>query len=119
MPNRLIAMKKNQVIQARLPQSHAEVIIPIPGYPPDPAGEDIYRNALEVDNLDPEDVVAQKESPADRRGYLQNEKAFQEAVSGNDGDVLGAAWTNQEENLGSTEEENHDYSFSGEGYQNL
>lgn len=112
-------MKAKHITKTTIPQGKAESEVILPGYPLYPACEDIYRNSLEEENLDPEDLATLKEFPTDRRVYINNEKAFKEAVSGSDLDVPGSELDDQEENIGSEDEENNYYSISGDNHQDL
>lgn len=90
----------------------------LPGYPLYPSSEDIYGNALEVD-IDPENLATLRELPTDDNISINNEKAFEEAVSGSDLDVPGSELDDEEENIGSEDEENNYYSISGDNHQDL
>ncbi|MES2680226.1 MAG: hypothetical protein V4635_10090 [Bacteroidota bacterium] len=83
-----------------------------PGYPIYPAREDIYSRAKEEAELDPENPD-QLKIPLEPTGKL-NEKNFKEDVSGGDLDVPGSEMDDQQENIGSEDEENNLYSLGGD-----
>jgi hypothetical protein len=84
------------------------------GYPIYPANEDIYSKYKEVKNIDPEDTSKNK-TLKDNNG-LNNEKDFDEDVSGNDLDIPG---DDNQENIGSEDEENNYYSLGGDDHDDL
>jgi hypothetical protein len=91
----------------------------LPGYPVYPAGEDIYNNYKEEEDLDPEDVSKRKEPiEKDHSGKL-NEKNFPQDMSGEDLDIPGSEMDELEENMGSEDEENNFYSLGGDDHDNL
>lgn len=98
-------------------QSNAVAIratYPVPAYPP---GDDIYnRNKKEVD-IDPEDVLKNKEPNAGSKS--SNEKEFDEDLTGEDLDIPGAELDDENEAIGSEDEENNYYSIGGDDHNNL
>jgi len=84
-----------------------------PGYPIYPESEDIYSRAKETE-LDPEELTKQK-TAAEQTGKL-NEKNFKDDVTGGDLDVPGAELDDEQENIGSEDEENNMYSFGGDNH---
>lgn len=111
-------MKKKQSAQTVNLQDEVESEMVLPGYPLYPSSEDIYENALE-EEIDPENLAKLKELPTDRRVFINNEKAFEEAVSGSDLDIPGSELDDEGENIGSEDEENNYYSISGDNHQDL
>jgi hypothetical protein len=84
----------------------------LPGYPHYPEGEDVYnRNKVEHD-LDPEQPTAIKTANPDPDA--PNELDFDHDVSGADLDVPGAELDDQQEMIGSEDEENNYYSLGGD-----
>jgi hypothetical protein len=83
-----------------------------PGYPAYPANEDIYSRNKEETDLDPENPNKLK-TPVEDTGKL-NEKNFREDVSGGDLDVPGAELDDEQEKIGSEDEENNLYSLGGD-----
>jgi len=90
----------------------------LPGYPIYPAGEDIYSKDKEEQDVDPEDVSKQK-SPNEDTTEKNNEKDFRHDVSGGDLDIPGSELDEQEENMGSEDEENNFYSLGGDDHNDL
>jgi len=89
----------------------------LPEYPLYPDSEDIYNKSHEEKEIDPEDTSKTKD-PNYNDG-LNNEKDFDEDVSGADLDVPGSELDDEQENVGSEDEENNYYSLGGEDHENL
>jgi len=89
----------------------------LPGYPLYPASEDIYSKYREEKDIDPEDISKIKESN-DIVG-TNNEKDFNDDVSGSDLDVPGSELDDEQENIGSEDEENNYYSLGGDDHNDL
>lgn len=87
-----------------------------PGYLDYPASEDIYNNDYKEAEISPEDISKMKEriniNPIEKR----NEKDFKEDVSGDDLDVPGSELDDDQENIGSEDEENNLYSIGGDNH---
>lgn len=88
-----------------------------PGYPSYPASDDIYSKFKEESSLNPEDPSKVK-APNEKKG-TNNEKDFTDDVSGNDLDVPGAELDDEQENIGSEDEENNLYSLGGDNHNDL
>ena len=54
-----------------------------------------------------------------RNPERKNEKDFEEDMTGNDLDVPGAELDDEQENIGSEDEENNYYSLGGDDHENL
>ncbi|HKC66827.1 MAG TPA: hypothetical protein VKG26_01220 [Bacteroidia bacterium] len=80
-----------------------------PGYRMYPDGEDIYQQFIEEESIDPEDISKPK-LVNDIHGEL-NEKDFRSDKSGDDLDVPGSELDDEQENIGSEDEENNYYSL--------
>jgi len=78
------------------------------GYPAYPASEDIYNKYQEEKNINPEDISKSKEQ---NDTGINNEKDFNDDVSGNDLDIPGAEMDDNQEDIGSEDEENNYYSL--------
>jgi len=89
----------------------------LPGYPVYPDSEDIYRNYQEEKELNPEDISNVKE-PNDNY-WVKNEKDFKADVSGSDLDIPGSELDDDQEDIGSEDEENNYYSIGGDDHDNL
>ncbi len=89
----------------------------LPGYPIYPASEDIYNKAEQEMNLNPENI-SKKKAPNDEEGTL-NEKGFENHMSGSDLDIPGSELDDQQERVGSEDEENNYYSLGGDNHNDL
>lgn len=87
------------------------------GYPVYPASEDIYSKYQEEKNINPEDISKTKESN-DSHG-ANNEKEYIDNESGNDLDIPGAELDDNQENIGSEDEENNYYSLGDDNHNDL
>lgn len=88
----------------------------LPGYPLYPESEDIYETFEEEEDLNPEDISKTKSSNSDntlRRKELNN--IFDE----DDLDVPGSELDDEQEEIGSEDEENNYYSLGGDDHDNL
>jgi len=90
-------------------QEGNEKKIILPGYPTYPASDDIYVQGKEEKEIDPEEI-------------LENKKSTDENLSddqyGNDLDVPGSELDDNEEEIGSEDEENNYYSLGGDDHDN-
>ncbi|GGB85332.1 hypothetical protein [Dyadobacter sediminis] len=88
----------------------------LPGnYPPE---EDVFRQGLIVDDIDPEDVTRLKrEVEMDADDW--NEKTFADDLTGDDLDVPGSEDDDYDEMIGKEDEENNYYSLGGDNHENL
>lgn len=87
------------------------------GYPLYPPSQDIYSKGKKERNLDPGNLSKNK-SPKDKGGGF-NEKEFRDDMSGSDLDVPGSELDDQQENIGSEDEENNYYSLGGDNHNDL
>lgn len=83
-------------------------------YPP---GEDIYKHFKKESDIDPEDPSHLK--LRDEKPGKGNEKSFREDMSGNDLDVPASELDDQQEEIGSEDEENNYYSLGGDNHTDL
>lgn len=81
-----------------------------------PASEDIYNQAKEETDINPEDISKTK-TPNEKKG-TKNEKDFKEDMSGGDLDVPGSELDDEQERVGSEDEENNYYSLGGDKHKN-
>ena len=89
-------------------------------YPADsiyPPSEDIYNNETEETEIDPEDISKTKVSNAHDGKY--NEKNFNQDKSGADLDIPGSELDDEQEDIGSEDEENNGYSIGGDNHDDL
>ena len=84
-----------------------------------PASEDIYNQAEKVASVDPEDTSRLKETNKKGEYEVLNEKDFKDDVSGSDLDIPGSELDDEQENIGSEDEENNYYSIGGDNHNDL
>ena len=98
----------------------------IPPFPINPPSEDIYRNSIEEQDIDPEDITKTKslnedDKPARGRRTKKeknNEKDFKDDLTGDDLDITGADSDEPGIN-GNEDEENDYYSLGGDDHSDL
>lgn len=86
------------------------------GYPQYPPSDDIYSQVKQETELNPDDI-SKKKTPTEEVG-TSNEKSFDEDMSGDDLDVPGSELDDQQESVGSEDEENNYYSLGGDDHPN-
>jgi hypothetical protein len=86
----------------------------LPGYPEYTEDEDIYRNAKEEDEIDPENIHRKKKT-----SFQEDSVTEEEDESGTDLDIPGAELDDDLEELGSEDEENNYYSLSDDHADDL
>ena len=89
----------------------------LPGYPLYPSSDDLYNRFKEEEDLDPENPSKKKTS--NEAAGKRNEKDFEEVKTGKDLDVPGSELDDQQENIGSEDEENNYYSLGGDNHDDL
>lgn len=85
-------------------------------YPP---SEDIYNKFREEADIDPEDTTRTKAFIEIEKPSKWNEKDFSQDVSGSDLDIPGAELDDEQELIGSEDEENNGYSLGGDNHEDL
>src|SRR5665647_2309222 len=88
----------------------------LPGYPIYPGDEDIYKKFQEEEEINPEDTSKTKDpnsTNAIRKNDLDDEQ------SENDLDIPGSELDDQQEDIGSEDEENNYYSVGGDDHIDL
>jgi hypothetical protein len=108
---------KNKISGLYTRQKVNDVVNSFSGYPAYPVSEDIYSRYKEENNINPEDISKTKES--DYSEDRNNEIDFIDDVSGRDLDVPGAELDDNQENIGSEDEENNYYSLGGDDHNDL
>jgi hypothetical protein len=88
------------------------------GYPLYPAREDIY-NKYKKEDADPDDLSKKKGPIKPIKAGTKNEKDFTDDVSGSDLDIPGSELDDDQEIIGSEDEENNYYSIGGDGHNKL
>ena len=84
---------------------------------PYPPSEDIYVQAKEEKEIDPENISKNKIPP--KKGNTMNELSFAEDMSGDDLDVPGSEYDDEQEWIGSEDEENNYFILGGENHHDL
>jgi len=87
--------------------------IVLPGYPTNPASEDIYSQGKLEEEINPEDMLQKNEN---EEPGVNNEKDYMDDSSGNDLDVPGSELDDAQEEIGSEDEENNLYSLGGDNH---
>ncbi|MDZ4758997.1 MAG: hypothetical protein SGJ10_12770 [Bacteroidota bacterium] len=88
----------------------------LPGYPAYPPEDDIFEKYKE-ENLNTDD--GSKVKISEEKKGRRNEKDFEEDLSGSDLDVPGSELDDEQENIGSEDEENNYYSLGGDDHNDL
>jgi hypothetical protein len=110
-------VKKYDISHEGLNKKMDEVKLKFSGYPLYPPSEDIYNQGKKVMALNPNDLSKNK-APNEEAGSM-NEKDFDEDMSGDDLDVPGSELDDQQESVGSEDEENNYYSLGGDNHNDL
>lgn len=87
----------------------------LPGYPTYGEKEDIYTQAKEEIEIDPENIKQKKTN--EEIGEM-NKLSFDQDHSGKDLDVPGSELDDDQEKIGSEDEENNLYSLGGDNHSN-
>jgi hypothetical protein len=87
------------------------------GYSSTPKKEDAFNAWKKETDINPEDPS--KNKTPNEIPHTKNEKDFEEDMSGSDLDVPSSELDDQQENLGSEDEENNYYSLGGDKHNNL
>lgn len=74
---------------------------------------------MEEENIDPEDISKLKAPVQSGKAGQANEKDFDDDKSGDDLDVPGAELDDDQEDIGSEDEENNYYSLGGDNHHDL
>ena len=88
-----------------------------PDYSSYPPSEDIYNMEKEEIEIDPENIS--KFKSFDTTDGEFNEKTFNQDKSGADLDIPGSELDDDQEIIGSEDEENNGYSIGGDNHKNL
>ncbi|MCE6991317.1 hypothetical protein [Dyadobacter sp. CY323] len=81
-----------------------------------PAEEDVFRQGLIEEDIDPENPTELKED-IDIDADEWNEKTFSDDVTGGDLDVPGSELDDDDEMIGREDEENNYYSLGGDNHE--
>jgi hypothetical protein len=88
-------------------------------YPLYPDNEDIYNKFKKEENMDPEDISKAKKSGRVEKEVSDIDEEFNENVSGSDLDIPGSELDDEQEMIGSEDEENNYYSIGGDDHNDL
>ncbi len=88
------------------------------GYPLYPDSEDIYHKFQKTQTIDA-DGISTHELKENEKVGANNEKEFEEDQSGDDLDVPGTELDDQQELIGSEDEENNYYSIGGDRHEDI
>jgi hypothetical protein len=88
-------------------------------YPFYPASDDIYSKCHKEDDINPEETSKIKDRSVKKKFGKSNEKDFEDDMSGNDLDVPGSELDDEQEIVGSEDEENNYYSLGGDNHNDL
>ena len=100
-------------------ENKKQVIDLFPNFSEYPANEDIYNQFEKEADIDPEDTSKNKEITIIDKDPVWNEKNFNQDKSGSDLDIPGSELDDNQENIGSEDEENNFYSIGGDNHINL
>lgn len=89
------------------------------GIPIYPASEDVYNKGQIASEVNPDDITRLKEPAENEPAGENNEKDFDDDLSGSDLDIPGAELDDQQEEIGSEDEENNYYSLGGDNHNDL
>jgi hypothetical protein len=89
------------------------------GYPLYLQSEDIYSKYKKGKEIINEDISMNKGSNEKRSAGTNNEKDFNDDLSGSDLDIPGSELDDELESIGSEDEENNYYSLGGDNHNNL
>lgn len=109
-------MKKKTVNNPLMEEATGDEKFLLPEYP---VSEDIYRKYKEEQDINPEDISKKKDANKNDINGLLNEKDFEEDISGDDLDIPGAELDDEQEKIGSEDEENNHYSLGGDNHDDL
>jgi hypothetical protein len=110
-------ISKNKSLSDR--QTNNEEEKKLQGYPIYPANEDIYSKYQKEKEINPEDTSKTKDLNKKSKIGASNEKDFNDDVSGNDLDIPGSELDDNQEIIGSDDEENNYYSLGGDDHCDL
>lgn len=110
-------LREHSKTQVGIEEKKATENSKLPGYPLYAASEDIYKQGKKEMELNPNDLSKNK-VPNEEIASM-NEKTFLEDMSGDDLDVPGSELDDQQESVGSEDEENNYYSLGGDNHNDL
>jgi hypothetical protein len=88
-------------------------------YPMYPEDEDIYNKFIKEIGIDPEDVSKVKKTNKNAKTVSDIDEEFISDMSGSDLDIPGSELDDDQEIVGSEDEENNIYSLGGDDHNDL
>ena len=101
------------------PKAANEQIENLDNYPLYPPNEDIYNKFNKEFDIDPEDISKKKSNETIDLDNEWKEMNFNVENSGDDLDIPGSDLDDEQENIGSEDEENNYYSIGGDNHNDL
>ena len=89
------------------------------GYPKYPESEVIYNKFNKEFDIDPENIAKNKEIINIEKNPTWNQKNFSQDHSGGDLDIPGSELDDDQEDIGTEDEENNGYSIGGDNHNDL
>ncbi|MFY7909988.1 MAG: hypothetical protein ACOVO2_10570 [Emticicia sp.] len=117
-------MKKSSKADQIKEQIEKEEINNFPGYPLYPASEDVFSKFRNDAEIDPIEASEMQDSMSMAKIHTQDEQNFESDLTerhqiGDNLDVPGSELDNEQENIGSEDEENNYYSIGGDNHNDL
>jgi hypothetical protein len=94
-------------------------VVNLIGYPYYPISDDFYNQSEKMEDIDPENIDVNKSPNEKEAGSAENEKNFEDDLSGSDLDVPGSETDDEQEINGDEDEENNYYSLGGDEHNDL
>jgi hypothetical protein len=89
------------------------------GYPAYPSDEDIYEKCRKEKNINPDDPSTTMKTVEILKSGKNNEKDFNDDLSGSDLDIPGSDLEDESEIVRDEDEENSHYSLGGDNHSDL
>jgi len=115
-------MDKKAINKSAIPLSQQidkEEKAKLQGYPIYPPSEDVFHKNVIEKETNPEDISNTKAPNESNKAGINNEKDFSNNQSGSDLDIPGSELDDEQENIGSEDEENNYYSLGGDDHCDL
>lgn len=117
--NQIFAMKKNLNTNPPDHMPNNDETDNNQEYPLYPDSEDIYNKSKKEKNMDPEDISKVKKTDKSDKARTNIEKESNDDASGSNLDIPGSELDDEQENVGSEDEENNYYSIGGDDHNDL
>ena len=103
----------------KFPKAANEQLNKKDGYPTYPEDEDIYNKFNKEFDIDPENISKNKEVIKIEKHSVWNKKNFNQDKSGGDLDIPSSELDDEQERIGSEDEENNHFSIGGDNHIDL